>query len=255
MESIMINQRQLNSLSVAIDVLNYIAMNPNLTLSQISSGTDLTVSQTNRILTTLHHKRMILKSEDKRFILGYAVLHLGETAKAHFPLRHLAVPVLEELRDITNESSHLVLRDGDYCVIGDVRESHQSVRVVSNLGKRGYLHVGGSGKVFLANSSKAYIDQYLSRPLKVEGPATLTDPEAIRQELRKVLERGYCVALEDYESEAFSVAAPVYDQEKNVVACVAVGGPLARWNTRQCDIYVDACLAAANKLSRSIASG
>lgn len=243
---------KLNTLSIAIDVLNYVAGHPRLTMSQIAEGCGINLGQANRVLSTLVMKRMLIRSADKRYTLGYAALHLGQQAGIHFPLRRTAAPILDELRRVTGESAHLVIRDGDGCVIVDVRESHQSVRVVSPIGKHGYLHVGGSGKVFLAYSSPAYIDRYLSQPLHVEGPSTITDPAVLRAELQRVVERGYCVALEDYEPDAFSVAAPVYDPQGEIVACIAVGGPLARWTTQQCDLYVEACLAAAKQLTNEL---
>lgn len=96
------------------------------------------------------------------------------------------------------------------------------------------LHCAAFGQVLLAYQSEAFIDDYLSRPLRSLTPRTVTDPAKIREHLETIRADGYAVSRGELELSNGSVAVPVFRRDGTVVAAVAavlnltVGDPEAR---------------------------
>ena len=103
--------------------------------------------------------------------------------------------------------------------------------MVAPVGKRGRLHVGGSGKLFLAFGPEGLMAGLLRGPLEPYTELSETDPGLLRHDVGRVRRRGVCVAIGDFEDGAFSVAAPVFGAGGAMVASVAVAGPLSRFDS------------------------
>ena len=59
-------------------------------------------------------------------------------------------------------------------------------------------------------------------------PNTITDAEALLEELKKVRDAGYALDNEECEIGARCVAMPVYNQYHQIIAGVSVTGPIFR---------------------------
>lgn len=222
---------RIQALDRALQVLECVAEAPDRPLHDLARRCGTSTSQTFKILATLEGRGLVAKRPDKTYRLGYGALRLGHRAAGLHPVVDAAGPTLDGLRDATGESVHLVLRDGLDAVIADVRESSQAVRVVAPVGKRGRLHVGGSGKLFLAFGPEGLMAELLRGPLEPYTELSETDPGLLRHDVGRVRRLGVCVAIGDFEDGAFSVAAPVFGAGGAMVASVAVAGPLSRFDS------------------------
>ena len=86
-----------------------------------------------------------------------------------------------------------------------------------------------SGQVLLAFRTPAAIERYLERPMERFTDRTLADAEAVRERLREVRRRGYAWALEEFDADISSIAAPIADASGEVIAAVHVHGPSYRF--------------------------
>jgi IclR family transcriptional regulator, acetate operon repressor len=68
----------------------------------------------------------------------------------------------------------------------------------------------------------------LSGPLATYTEHTVTDPDALRTELRAIRTRGFAQALEELEVGLNAVAAPVRQADGRVIAALGVSGPVFR---------------------------
>jgi DNA-binding IclR family transcriptional regulator len=243
---------QVRALERALDVLYVVAEVPDLPLQEVARRCRTSPSQTLKIVSTLERRGLIVKGVGKTYRLGYAAIRLGYLASALRPVVQAAASELERLRSETQESVHLVVREGLETVIADVRESPQAVRIVAEVGKCGALHAGASGKLFLAFGEPELLAAALREPLRVYTRGTLTDPEAVREVVRRVRSEGVCVARGDYEEGAFSVAAPIFDRAGVMAASVAVAGPLSRLDGEREARYRELVLDAARIIGRKL---
>lgn len=243
---------QIQALERALDVLYMVAETPDLPLRELAARCRTSSSQTLKIVSTLESRGLVIKGADKTYRLGHAAMRLGHLASVLRPVVSAAGMTLDWLREETQESVHLVVREGLEAVIADVRESPQAVRIVAEIGKRGRLHAGASGKLFLAFDDPSLLTVALEGPLHAYTEKTLTDPKAIREVIVRVRREGVCVALGDYEEDAFSVAAPILDRTSRMVAAVAVAGPLSRLDQPREACYSTVVKQAAQRIGQKL---
>lgn len=94
----------------------------------------------------------------------------------------------------------------------------------------------GFGIVLLAGAASSGLDlTRQSRPVCERlaaqrfTPVTVTDPEALREQLAAARERGYAVAVEELEVGLNAVAAPLRSYDGAVVGAVSASGPSYRF--------------------------
>jgi DNA-binding IclR family transcriptional regulator len=134
-------------------------------------------------------------------------------------LREIALPALRDLRDKTQESVQLYVRDGDQRICVASLQSPHGLRTIVNEGAALPLRAGSGGAVLL------------------ERPA--------------VLERGWAESVGEREAGVASVSAPVFDRGR-VVAAVSVSGPIERLTRTPGKRYARAVMTAARTIEQAL---
>ncbi|MCV0378403.1 IclR family transcriptional regulator [Nitratireductor sp.] len=196
--------------------------NREMTLSDIARRLGTTRSAAFRTVYTLAQQGYLLHNQQtSRYALGPAVLRLGYGYLATRELVEVALPELEKLRDETDWSAHLGVRDGRFVLY--------MLRVPSHMGLASIVHVGSRlpaagttmGRVLLADLSEDELfrlfrdETYQNAP--GQTPRSLGEVSA--QWKRDRNERSI-VQIGNFETGIASIAAPVRDIEGNVVAAI-----------------------------------
>ncbi|GAA3447592.1 IclR family transcriptional regulator [Planomonospora venezuelensis] len=233
--------RSIAAVERAMDVLLLFGRSdrPDLGVTEIAAELGLTKAAVHRILTALRNRELIAADPvTRRYTLGHAAIALGRAYLARTDLRAMAGPELRRLAARTGETATLSIRRGDTRLYADQVVPEQELRMEVTLGIPYALHAGSSSKVVLAFLREEEIDGYLARHrLEPITETTITDPEKLRAELAGIRARGYAVSLGERQVGAASVAAPVFDRDRHVVAAVGVCGPITRFEPR-----VDDCV-------------
>lgn len=79
-----------------------------LKVSDLARELAIPVTTTLRIMTTLHAEGLVRK-QDGRYELGPVLIQLGTAALSGTEVRELALPLLQKLTALTDETSHLAL--------------------------------------------------------------------------------------------------------------------------------------------------
>jgi len=222
---------RIQALDRALGILALVARRPDLGLQALAERSGTSVSQVLKILATLEGHALVAKGADKTYRLGYGAMRLGHLAARLQPVVGVAAMALDELREETGESIHLVVREGLDAVIADVRESSKTVRVVSPVGERTRLNAGSAGKLFLAYGPRDLMAWLVREPMPAYTELSETDPDLLRIDVERARRQGVCVAIGDFEDGAFSVAAPVFEEPGRMVAAIALAGPLSRFDS------------------------
>ncbi len=141
----------------------------------------------------------------------------------------VARPHLVALAGAVGEAAGLSIPDGHLVHYVDQVDSPHPVGVRDWTGTRLPMHAVSSGLVMLAHRSPAEVDAYLARPLERFTPATVVEPAAVRERLRRVLLDGYAWTAEEVAEGITSVAAALADEDGEVVAAIHVHGPSYRF--------------------------
>jgi DNA-binding IclR family transcriptional regulator len=138
-------------------------------------------------------------------------------------------PVLERLRDATAETVILGKRQGNRIVYLAVYEGPQTIRYSSRVGDVKPMHASAIGKAILSSLDATELKKLLPKlSLDAVTPATLTDRDALTEDLKKAAKRGYARTHGEHVVDVMALAkAIVIGHERYGIA---IAGPLYRMN-------------------------
>ncbi|PFG30712.1 IclR family transcriptional regulator [Paramicrobacterium agarici] len=196
-----------------------------VTLSELSSSTDLPLPTIHRLLRTLVSLGYARQLPNRRYALGPRLIRLGEGANKQ--LGALARPQLASLVSDLGESANMAVLDGDMVVyIAQVQSKH-SMRMFTEVGRRAHTHDTGVGKAMLAQLPEERVRGIVERagmPTPTEKSIGTVDD--LLAELERIRDRGY--SIDDGEQElgvrCYAMAVP----DAPTPTAISVSGPDSR---------------------------
>ena len=130
-------------------------------LLDISNELELNKSTVHRILNSLICMDYVKQDPDtSKYSLTFKICSLSNQVLSHNSLIDIARPYIQDLAEQTGETVHLVQMEGINAVyIDKVEAPHNSVRMVSMIGKTIPLYCSGVGKAILADMDDDQIRQ------------------------------------------------------------------------------------------------
>lgn len=218
----------LRSVSTALDVLDCLADEPELGVTEIGRRLGISKSTAHRLVTTLCQKGFLQQiPETRSYRLGIRLHELGETVASRSPLRDHALPLLESLRNQTGETVHLAVPEGSQMFYVERLESYQGLRFSSRVGRLRPIHLTSSGKA-VAAFNPTVAEVACANEFERRTPRTIRTKEQFLRCLAETRARGYAFSIEEDEPGLASVAAPVLDRTGIARAAISVAGPAAR---------------------------
>lgn len=173
-------------------------------------------------------------SRKGRIRLGAKLFKIAAAAGRRYDIRRLAVPILTDLRDQTEATTYLCVRE-DFAAMCVERIDGMGSHLLSlRAGISIPLHLGAAAKVLLAHAGPAVWDAYIQ--YVSEGGGT---PNAIRnvveqqmsprvaelaEEMAEIRRTGLSVSNSDVVLGVAALGAPVRDRDGNVCAAISIGG-------------------------------
>jgi IclR family KDG regulon transcriptional repressor len=208
-----------------IDILELLANEPyGLTISDISDRLRVARSSTHGLVHTLRRRGYLVQRPDRRFQLGARLIQLGLNVVDRLELRAIAREFLEKLVATTHDTALLVVPDrGEFLFLDKILSDALDVRTDPRVTSRRPLHCSSLGKALLA----ALPDEIVVRALDIEHLEavtrfTITDGDALLQDLARTRERGYALDHQESVLGVFCVGAPVRDHTGRSVAAISL---------------------------------
>ena len=216
----------INSVLKAIDILQVFSTNePRLTLTEISDRLGMPKSTTHNLLSTLLSRGFVEKTDDGRYALGTAIIGLTQAVRINVDLRDRAAPLLRELADACRESAYLMALDSDYGLYIYAVESPRRLMARTAIADRVALHCTSVGKAILSRLPRERVDDIARRVgLKRFTEATITDLDALHEELEQTRERGYAIDRGEHEKGLWCIGAPILNASGRVIGSCSVSG-------------------------------
>ncbi|MBA3234431.1 MAG: IclR family transcriptional regulator [Chloroflexi bacterium] len=244
---------RVQSIERAFAVLATLADGP-LGVTEVADRADLPKSTAARMLASLIREGVVEQVPgDTRYRLGQRLVTLSARIRPSRSLAMLARPSLEALAATVGEATGLSIRDGDHVHYIEQVNSPNPVSVRDWTGSRLPLHAVPSGQVLLTFASPIVVQRYVGRPMERFTDRTLITAEALLGRMRAIRRDGYAWALEEFDQGIASVAAPVADASREVVAAVHLHGPSYRFPARGTEADVaHQVVATAARISESL---
>ncbi|MFC0398736.1 IclR family transcriptional regulator [Paraburkholderia rhizosphaerae] len=223
-----------------------------LTIQALAIRLGLTKSNAHRTLQTLAHAGYAVRDESSGVYRSTLKLfELGTMQISRLDVRHQATPVMRQLADLTEETVHLSVLDGDAVIYIDKIDSPQPVRAYSVVGGRAPAHCVATGKALLAFQAADYLDRKV-RNLHEHTLVTITDRAILQDELRRIGRCGCAVNRGEWRDSVGGLAAPVFDGLGVAVAAIGISGPLDRLSPKRMKALMPEVLKAGAQVSRSM---
>ncbi|OFV79565.1 MAG: hypothetical protein A2W26_00145 [Acidobacteria bacterium RBG_16_64_8] len=223
---------------------------PDWSLNELSRRTGLHKATTYRMTRTMEAEGfLVFDPVIGKYHLGPAVIPLSFLASSESELVRAARPYLEQLAEITGETTNLAIEvEGAAVVIGQVLTSHP-FKPVLPLGRVMNDLANAHGKVFAALKSESERARILASPQEKLTPNTITNPALLAEELARVAEEGVAFDLEERTLGICAVAAPVRDQSGEVKATLSVVAPKERFGPEERERHAQAARQVAASFS------
>jgi DNA-binding IclR family transcriptional regulator len=206
------------------------------------------------LLRTMTSARWITLDETSRkYALGVRVWEAGIAYTKMLPLEALARPIMERVRDATDETVQLAVLDGFEALYVAKVDGHNLLRLDSSVGMRLKAHATGVGKVLLAGVPDATLKSWLSeRTLERYTPSTITSSAKLLKELAAIRSEGYANDREERTLGAACVAVGVRDHRGAVTAAMSVSAPAVRFGKKEQAKALAELQVAAAELSAAL---
>jgi len=201
---------------------------PSLTLSEVAERTGLTRAAARRFLLTLQELGYV-GSSGRQFSLRPRVLALGYAYLSSFSVSQIAQPHLEDLAEQLHESCSVSVLDGDDLVYVARASANRIMTIALTVGTRLPPYPTSMGRILLAHLPERELDAYLRRTtMRKLTEHTITDPGELRKVLAEARSKGWAAVDQELEAGVRSIACPIRDSSRKVVAAINASAHAAR---------------------------
>lgn len=200
-------------------------------LLELSKELNLNKTTVHRILNSLICMDYVRQDpESLKYSLTFKFCGISTQILAQNNIIRLARPYLKELAEQTGETVHLVQVDGIKAVyIDKVEASHNSVRMVSMIGKSIPLYCSGVGKALLADMSDEKIKTiWDASKIQRLTEYTVTDFEEFQKLITQIRQNGYALDNEENELGVRCIAVSLKSFNNKPTYAISVSAPKDR---------------------------
>ena len=228
---------------------------PSLTLSEVAERTGLTRAAARRFLLTLQELGYV-GSTGRQFSLRPRVLALGYAYLSSFSVAQISQPHLEDLAEELHESCSVSVLDGDDLVYVARASANRIMTIALTVGTRLPPYPTSMGRVLLAHLPEAELEAHLRRvEMRRLTEHTITGQREFRELLAAVRHQGYAAVDQELEAGVRSIAVPIRDSSRKVVAAINASAHAARVPMRTLEKqFLPKLLDAARQIDGELAT-
>lgn len=224
-------EKQISMITKSFEVLELLSKNPyGLTLQEIVTQLQYPKSSLYKIVSNLQELGYLGREMDSsRYFLSRKLLTLGVTAFNSSNIIERSKEYMKLLRDEVGESVMIgTLIDDEVVLLEQITGSLDFVFTLKQ-GMKFNLYSTAPGKVILAFLDKTKQNEIVDNlELEAINEYTITDKELLKKELEIIRQQGYAADINETVEGVHCIAAPIWDETKNAIACVWTSGPAGR---------------------------
>lgn len=249
----------IQAVAVAVAVLEAVASNGPIGVSQISRITDTPKATSQRMLATWHELGWIQKetSHPVSWSLTAKLLEIGALHSPIADLKRAAYPEMEQLAaKLGGETIHLVQRSGTNAVLIERVEGTKPVRTHYPIGGSSPLYATATGYAILSTLSAKETAELVGSDgadsIQPITKHTVTSVEQLLSKLQDGRERGYFQVGGTNHPETSAIAAPITRADGSAAGAISISLPTARVTSALASQYGEAVALAASETTKRL---
>lgn len=235
-------------------ILDAIGESEAASLKELSLATNLAVSTTSRLLSSLQQEGFVERDHaTKQYRIGRRFLRLAASSRPRRDIASILHPFIEQLSALTGEDSGLAELQGNFATFIDRVEGNHALRIIDVIGRPEPLYVGAFRKVLLAFQPMPWIKSYIrSVTFEKFTPNTISNIKDLLAEIDWIKKHGYATSFGEKLPDAAGIAAPIYDHRGQIRAAIQVAGPITRINKRTAKRYIESVRLMADQATQTL---
>lgn len=197
----------------------------DVSIRDIADECLISKSTLHRVLQAMKDEGWVYQDGDNSYRIGLSLLVLASQSRLRLELVRQLQPIMKHILEYTYQTVILSVLDKKQSVCLHTIESNKRIRIDSQVGSRGPLHAGASGKLLLAFGTEELFYEVVNGQLERFTPFTLTDPEKLRSEIEKIRNDRYAVSIEELDPGASAIAVPILDKRGSLISGISIAGP------------------------------
>jgi len=249
--------RPIKALLTMDDVVGALDEARSAGVTELAERIDRPRSVVHDYLSTLVQLGYVRKDGDE-YRLSLRFLELGGRVRERIRLYEVARPQVWELAaESSSELVTLIVEGEGLGVCLDAVRSSQSITYDVIPGMYFHLHCSGAGKAMLAHYPRERVEGIVDRHgLPARTGNTITDRDALFEELENIREDGVSFEREEYKRGMITMGAPITDSEGEVLGGISVSGPAHRMREPETEAALsDQLLSAINIVELNYSAG
>ncbi|NKX52152.1 IclR family transcriptional regulator, partial [Arthrobacter deserti] len=149
-----------------------------------------------------------LEKQRGLYRIGQRIWRLGLLAPAQQNIAEVAAPFMQDVLFVTQNVVNLFILDGDEVLLVERMSGTGAGTPFRRVGARLSLHGSAAGKIMLAFGPEELFAAAAAR-LDAHTPQTITDPQTLSAEVKRVRAQGYATTREEAGPDNYGIAVPV----------------------------------------------
>jgi IclR family acetate operon transcriptional repressor len=247
-------------LSKVVQIMTWMLDAPgeSVGVREIARGLKMPPSSVHRVLNALSDHGLVQHdSTSGRYEVGLEFFRLAWRASSSFPLRKVALPLLNELVRSCHETAFLGVYDRQrmqMMFIASV-ESEHPLRYVVELNRWLPVHAGASGQAIMAFLPASERRIIADARLQLVTSRTITNARRLEATLAEVRRRGYAHSRGERIQGAVGLAAPIWGPDRRVIGDVVLTVPEYRFDESGEGQLVNLLRDCAHKVTERLGGG
>lgn len=239
------------SLDRAIALLEVLAGEEGLGLSEVARQAELPPSTVHRLLMTLNRRGLVSHDpETGLWTVGVGLFRIGSAYLRIRKLPEIARPVIRQLLQEVGETVNVSMLDQRELVCVAQAESHAAVRAFFRLGRRLPLHASAAGKAILAAGSEAFRDELLDGlALERFTDNTPRSRKALLADVAESARRGWAFDDEEHTVGMQCVSAAILNEWSEPAGAISISAPAVRMGAQRAAVLGERVRTTALVLS------
>lgn len=241
-------RRTVQAVETAFDIVEFLQEENGAQLHEIARELELANSTVYHHLNTLLHRRYVVRESDV-YYPGLEFLQVGGQVRDRRRVDQLSETFVESLAEETGEQIQFIAEENGYGYHVYTATGERATAIDTRPGKRIFLHANAAGKAIMAFYTQDRVEEIIdSVGLPALTEHTITDREALFDELEEIRDRGYAYNWEEHVEGYCGIAVPVRLDE-TVLGALALGGPIERIRNEQSkEIFTQKLRETVNEL-------
>ncbi|MRU14742.1 IclR family transcriptional regulator [Roseovarius sp. A21] len=225
-----------------------------VTPTEVNAELGLPKPTIHRLFSTLEEEGFLQRDLDGRaYSPGPRLRTMASGIISSRRIRSVRQAILKRLSRQIGETCNIAMPERDAMAYLERVETEWPLRIQLPIGTRVPFYCTASGKMYLSTLARSHVIKYLENTeLTARTPNTLTDHDALLEEIREIRKQGYSLDREEFMSDMIALAVPILDQNDRLMATLAFHAPTQRIKIDQALGYLDEMRSAARDLSELV---